>query len=97
MRVPAGIRACLWSYHPSELDLEEDREIIIAQVLNYGRWRDVQWLFQTYSKETIKSVLKNPSRGSWLPETLNFWLTLWNMSLSKRRYKRALFTLTLTG
>jgi hypothetical protein len=93
MKLPSGVKACLWSFDPSAIDLQRDRELIITQVLNYGLWRDVQWLLKTYPRRTIAAVLKNPSRGSWLPDVLGFWTSLWDIRLSRRRYQKALFIL----
>ena len=93
MKAPEGVRACLWSYDLSELNLETDRELIVTQILNYGGWEEVQWLLKRYPQKTIASVLKNPRRGVWLPDVLNFWTRLWGIHLLPHRYRRALFSL----
>lgn len=93
MRLPLGVAACLWSYDPRALEADRDRALIVTQVLNYGTWREVRWLFNRYKKRAILPVLKQPSRGSWLPDVLNFWTQVWGIRLPKAGYRRALFSL----
>jgi len=92
MKLPLGVRACLWSYRPSIVDVRRDRALIITQVLNYGRWDDVQWLLQTYTRGEISKVLCRPARGSWLPDVLHFWTLLWKIRLPRKVYRQALFS-----
>lgn len=93
MKAPPGVQACLWSYDVRALDKDRDAALIVTQVLNYGRWPDVRWLLQTYPRKAIFRVLRNPSRGSWLPDVLNFWTRLWKITLPKKRYHQALLTI----
>ncbi len=91
MKIPRGVRSVLWSYEADSLSLSRDKHVIIEQVLNRGCWKDIQWLLKTYSKSDIIGVLKNPSRGSWLPDVLNFWTMIWNVRIPKRIRQAALF------
>ena len=36
------------------MDLEEDKDEIITQVLNYGTWEDLKLFFKLYSEKDIK-------------------------------------------
>lgn len=83
MRLPVYVKHCFWSYSPSDFDLRKDKELIIAQILNYGDWRGIRWLFQNYSEREIKAVLVHPRRGSWWPKVLNFWLTIFKLRIPK--------------
>jgi len=80
----------LWSYDVRDLDLKEDKDYIITQVLNYGAWEDLKLLYELYSEEDIKEVVKNPSRGLWFERVLNFWLTIFNIKLKKNIYQKAI-------
>jgi hypothetical protein len=91
--LPSGIRACLWSWDPSSLDLRRDRRLIITQVLNYGRWDDVRWLLKHYKGADFRRVLRDPARGQWLPDVLNFWTHRLNIRLSKNRIQTARFSI----
>ena len=67
-KVPEFIAPCLWSYDIKQIDLQEDKKLIITQVLNYGVWKDVKWLYSVYSEDDIKEVVSNPRRGLWFPK-----------------------------
>ena len=46
------------------MDLERDRTYIIHQILKYGTFADIQWLFKTYSKKDVSQVFINkPSKS----------------------------------
>ena len=89
-KLPFFLRSCLWSYNLKKLDLEKDKALIIEHILNYGGDEPVKWLLKTYTKRDIISVLKNPSRGFWYEESLNFWLLVSNIKLDKETYEKAI-------
>jgi len=90
-QVPASIARCLWSYDISELDFDRDKDLIITQVLNYGDWQAVKWLYGTYSEEDVQQVVKRPRKGAWFKRTLTFWLTIFQIDLSPQEFERATF------
>ena len=88
-KVPEFITPCLWSYDIKQVDIKEDKELIITQVLNYGEPKRIKWLYSVYTEEDIKEVLLNPSRGVWFPKVLNFWETVLNIKIPKKDEKFA--------
>ena len=80
-----------WSYDIESLDLKKDKDYIITQVLNYGTWEDLKWLFKIYSEKEIKEVVKNPRRGVWFRKVLNFWTKIFNIKLKKEVFNKAIF------
>jgi len=90
MRLPKGAHYCFWSYDISKIDVKEDARLIIQQILNYGDWRMVKWLFTAYDKRTIMQVLRSPSRGMWWPRVLNFWHTVLKLHIPKDTYALAI-------
>jgi len=92
-KIPPYIASCLWSYDIPKLDLQKDKEIIIAQVLNYGDLKAIKWLYKIYPEQVIKEVVKNPRRGFWLKKVLNFWLALFNMHLSNKKTAKAILSI----
>ena len=89
------MQSALWSYDLSKMDPQDksDKRIIIEQVLNYGTWEQVKWVTKNYSRKEIENIVKNPSRGIWMDDSLNYWLTLLNIKLPKQKKERALFIL----
>lgn len=92
-KIPSKLQAVLWSYNIEKMDLKEDKKVIITQVLNYGDWEDLKWLFKVYSEKEIKEVVKNPRRGVWFEKVLNFWTTLFNIRIKKDVWQKAIFNI----
>lgn len=78
-----------------DVDNKKDRTVIIYHLLNFGNLKQIQWLFKNVKKADIKKVLKNPWRGSWNPKSLNFWLKIFDIELSKDVFENALFFLAV--
>ncbi|MCD6528475.1 hypothetical protein J7K44_02455 [bacterium] len=90
-KLPKQLQRVLWSYDISKMDLEEDKDEIITQVLNYGTWEDLKLLFKLYPEKDIKKVIRHPRRGVWFKKVLNFWTTIFNIRLKKDIFKKAIF------
>ena len=90
-KIPDYVLRCLWSYDMSELDFDRHKNLIITQVLNYGDWQGVEWLYKNYSEDDLEQVVKKPRRGLWFKRTLNFWLTVLQIDLSPKEFDNATF------
>ena len=92
-KIPEFVAPCLWSYDIKQIDLQEDKKLIITRVLNYGVWKDVKWLYSVYSEDDIKKVVSNPRRGLWFPKVLNFWETVLEIKIPRDKREKAIFKL----
>jgi len=92
-KIPKSFQTALWSYDINKLDAEKDKEDIIEQVLNHGKWEDLKLLFKMYPEEEIKQVIKNPSRGVWFEKVLNFWEIIFNLRIDKEVRQKAIFNI----
>lgn len=92
-KIPKRLQWLFWSVNVSDLNLKKDKKYIISQVLNYGTWEDLKWLFKVYPEKEIKNVIKNPSRGLWFKDVLNFWNLMFNLKLKKRIFEKAILNL----
>ena len=90
-RLPKFLQSVLWSYDLNKMDLKEDGNIIIRQVLNYGDWKDLKWLYSVYSEDEIKEVVVHPGRGLWFERVLNFWEIMLRIRLPKKVKENAIF------
>ncbi|PIP57310.1 hypothetical protein COT08_01660 [Candidatus Woesebacteria bacterium CG07_land_8_20_14_0_80_44_9] len=75
MAVPKFLQPYLASYDLAKLDAKDlnvSREII-TKVLNLGDIKAVGWVFENYTLAKIREVVKNPQRGVWNEESLNYW------------------------
>lgn len=82
-------RPAFWSYDLGEIDIRRDKEIIITQLLNYGDWAAVRWLYRTYGEAEIKKVVSTLRRGVWFERTLNFWVQMLGVKIEPALYQRA--------
>lgn len=80
MLFPHAVRACLWSYDISALNLERDSALIITNVLNYGTKEATDWLFSQYSASRIAVVVQKPLPGRWDKKSLNFWSLIFGVT-----------------
>jgi hypothetical protein len=90
-KAPSFLQRVLWSYNLSAIDLEKDKELVIQQVLNYGGWKEVRWLFRNYPENDIKIVVARPDRGIWFRPVLTFWTTIYNIKLDKETFENAIY------
>ncbi len=84
------VRSALWSYNIDEIDIKKDSKIIIENILNHGTDEQIRWLFKTYSVKEIRDVVKNPGKGFWYPQSLNYWLMFLKIRINKERYENAI-------
>lgn len=60
---PKSLQGILWSTDVNRLDLEKNKGYIIHQLLLYGDFNELRWLFHTYPKQTIVKVfLSHPAK-----------------------------------
>jgi len=61
--IPKKLQPILWSTNVELLDIEKNKGYIVHQILLYGTFDELQWLFNTYSKEEIiDTFINHPSR-----------------------------------
>lgn len=89
-KIPKHLQAVLWSTDVDKLDLERDKEYIIHQVLQYGTFTDIKWLFNIYSKQKVSDVfVLSPSKIYFQPVynfVKNYVLGLNNIKLDADAY-----------
>lgn len=93
MGLPKFLQPYLASYDLSQLDVEQDKELIMMEILNKGDDKAMVWLAKTYSRAEMRQVVKQPRRGMWFERALNYWCKILGVSIPKPVYKRALFNL----
>lgn len=71
-RIPKRLQGVLWSVSVDKLDLNKNKRYIIHQILAYGTWDDIKWLFKTYTKSEISKVFTSYPSKDYKPEAFNF-------------------------
>ena len=72
-----------WDIETNKLDLKNHYKLIITQAINYGSEETIKQVFQLYSREAIRQILKNPIRGSWFPKTYKAFCDLFDVEPDK--------------
>lgn len=75
MPIPAFLQPYIPTYNVSKLEKNNSdvAKEIITQVLNLGDDKAVAWIFDNYTIDKIRGVVKNPQRGVWNEESLSYW------------------------
>lgn len=89
-KIKNKLKGVLSGYDIDRISFKRDKRLIIENVLNHGRDKEIKWVLKNYKKDDIISVLKNPSKGFWNKKSLNFWLTIFNVKIEKEKHERAI-------
>jgi len=75
MALPKFLQPYIPSYDISDIDKNSPGVSgeIITQVLNLGDDKAVSWVFDNYTLDEIRNVVKRPQKGVWNEESLNYW------------------------
>ena len=88
--MPLFLQPILWSSNIGDLDLKKHRDYIIHQILMYGSFKQLSWLFNAYSKkELVNTFLKTPQKVYTKPAfrfAKNFLLNLDKINLDEEQY-----------
>jgi len=93
MALPKFLQPYLASYNLSNLDQNNDKKLIITEVLNKGDDVALHWLLKTYSSKDIKDVLRFPTRGMWMKSVLLYWIKILDVKLPQKVYQKAILNL----
>lgn len=92
--IPKNLQGVLWSVDTDQLDLQKNKIYIINQILAYGTWEQLKWLFNNYSRAEITEVFKLHPGKDYTTAAYNFvkniLLDLENTYLDIRYYDRSL-------
>ena len=72
-----------WDIDTNKLDLKDHYKLIITQAINYGSVQTIKQVFQLYSREAIRQILKHPIKGSWFPRTYKAFCNLFDVEPDK--------------
>jgi len=77
------LKPCLWGAMIESLDIKEDSFLIIERLLEHGGDKQIEFLLETYDKETILEVIKQSAY--LLPKTVNYWCLYFNIKKEDTR------------
>lgn len=71
-KIPKNLQGVLWSANVDQLDIEDHKRYIIHQVLMYGSFADIVWLFTMYPPDIIKTVFTKYPLKVYTKEAFHF-------------------------
>ncbi|HEQ65242.1 MAG TPA: hypothetical protein ENN64_00225 [bacterium] len=90
-KIPRNIETLFWDVNPDSVDLVNNMSFVIERILEYGRLKDIEWLFSLYEKDEIIKVLRKSKRissksGNYFYLTLNLEEDKENFECFKKPY-----------
>jgi len=87
-QLPEFLKPFLWSYNINQMDMENDKNIIIKNVLDLGTRESVIWVKDKYSQEDIVQVIQNSIYSDWSSKSINYWMHIYNVVPKKNRIRK---------
>jgi len=72
-RVPARMRSLFWNVDFERLDVNRNADAVIARVVEFGKFVDVQWAIRFYGQERIHRFFKEVGSPEISDRTVAFW------------------------
>lgn len=69
-KLPEDFKSVLWGYNFKTIDPEKSKERIIINTINYGDWKQWQWIAKFYGKQTLKNIIENIPVSEFNPRAL---------------------------
>lgn len=58
IKLPEDFKDVMWGYNFKKIDPDENYERIIVNTLNYGSWKQWQWLASFYGRKKLKNIIE---------------------------------------
>jgi hypothetical protein len=71
-KIPKDFQPILWSVDISKLDLSKNKRYVIHQILAYGAWKHLKWLFTNYKFNEIRKVFIDYPAKDYNEKNFNF-------------------------
>jgi hypothetical protein len=89
-RVPKRLLPYFQEYRAQNLKANRDADLIIQRTLEYGSWREIRWLFQTYGTRRINRFLRELGERALSRVAFNYWRRL----LGVKKWKKSPFRIS---
>ena len=94
--IPKKLQPILWSTNVKLLDIKKHKGYIIHQVLLYGTFEELQWLFSTYSKKEIIDVFINMPQKIY-PRSMYYFVKNFILQLKDRNLSEGAYVTSISG
>lgn len=84
LKLPNYFRPLFWSYNFSLISPQKNKQRIIINTINYGRWKHWKWIIEKYGKEGVKTFVENTPETEFRPRALKLITLL--LGIKKLKY-----------
>ena len=71
---PNGVKKILWDVDHKTINRRKHKDFLIARIAEKGSWKDIIWLKNYYSLNSIKKTVAKSKNTS--AKVKNFWKTI---------------------
>ncbi len=71
-KIPTNLQGVLWSVDINNFDFIKNKAYVIHQVLAYGTWDHLVWLFKNYTINEIRESFEKYPEKDYTPQGYNF-------------------------
>jgi hypothetical protein len=64
-KLPDSFKDLYWYCDYSKIDIDKDVEVVMTQTINYGDWKQWQWVFRYYGIKRAKNIIENIPASSF--------------------------------
>lgn len=86
--LPAFLKPNFWFVKFDELDKEKNKEHIIFQILDRGRFEDWQWLFNNYPTSDIRETVGKSLVTAWSKNSISLWEQVLGVKARMTRFSK---------
>ena len=79
MKIPESLFSLFWEYEPEKIDTYQHASLIMSRIMERGRWTDMVWLLNTYSRNELVDFLEKRGKNILPPRELNYWAFISNL------------------
>jgi hypothetical protein len=86
--IPVEFKKYFWDVDFNALSLVKHKGFILERLLNYGSFSTFSWIFQIYTNDEVRQLLKKKGKRSLSRSSFYFWekiseeKSLWKKSLN---------------
>jgi len=78
-KLPTFFKPLFWGYNFNSIDIVENKRLVIVNTLNYGNWKQWQWLVKQYGRNDLKKTIINIPKSEFRKHIIKLLDLLFNI------------------
>ena len=72
-KIPTEFKKYFWDVEFDKLDFKKQKNFILDRLLNYGTFDAFKWIFNTFTNDEVKRLIRNQGKHSLSRNSYLFW------------------------